>query len=111
MTVYESSVLNTDNPEEQKRGFKRILDTVLDPALEMCRRMADMNSKDATGWEKNIFLINCLDYLQVNLLFHFFISIFNFFRVSCSLIRLQTNGLKNLKCCYRNTLNSLLNNM
>ncbi|GJJ08446.1 hypothetical protein Clacol_002664 [Clathrus columnatus] len=64
MIVYESSVLNIENPEEQRRGFKRILDTVLDPALEMCRRMADMNTKDVTGWEKSIFLVNCLDYLQ-----------------------------------------------
>jgi Conserved Oligomeric Golgi complex subunit 6, C-terminal len=65
MSVYESSVLGNEDPEEQRRGFKQILDAAIDPALEMCRRMADMNSKDATGWERSVFLINCLDYLQV----------------------------------------------
>ncbi|KAF8526040.1 oligomeric complex COG6 [Hysterangium stoloniferum] len=64
MSVYDSSVLGDEDPEEQRRGFKRILDAAVDPALEMCRRMADMNAKDSTGWEKSIFLINCLDYLQ-----------------------------------------------
>ena len=66
MSVYESSVLGDENPEEQRRGFKQILDAAVDPALEMCRRMADMNNKDATGWNRSVFLINCLDYLQVN---------------------------------------------
>ena len=65
MSVYESSVLGDEDPEEQRRGFKQILDAAVDPALEMCRRMADMNSKDTTGWERSVFLINCLDYLQV----------------------------------------------
>ncbi|KIJ51335.1 hypothetical protein M422DRAFT_26752 [Sphaerobolus stellatus SS14] len=65
MTVYDSSVLSDEsNPEEQRRGFKQILDAAVDPALEMCRRMADLNTKDTTGWERNVFLINCLDYLQ-----------------------------------------------
>ncbi|KAF8518194.1 oligomeric complex COG6 [Gautieria morchelliformis] len=64
MSVYESSVLGNEDPEEQRRGFKQILDAAIDPALEMCRRMADMNSKDTTGWERSVFLINCLDYLQ-----------------------------------------------
>lgn len=65
MSVYDSSVLGDEDPEKQRREFKRILDAAVDPALEMCRRMADMNAKDTTGWEKSIFLINCLDYLQV----------------------------------------------
>lgn len=64
MAVYESSVLGDEDSEEQRRGFKQILDAAVDPALEMCRRMADMNSKDTTGWERSVFLINCLDYLQ-----------------------------------------------
>lgn len=66
MSVYESSVLGDEDPEEQRRGFKQILDTAVDPALEMCRRMADMNNKDTTGWERSVFLINCLDYLQAS---------------------------------------------
>lgn len=65
MAVYDSSVLGEEDPEEQRRGFKKILDAAVDPALEMCRRMADLNTKDTTGWERSVFLINCLDYLQV----------------------------------------------
>jgi len=65
MSVYDSSVLGDEDPDEQRRGFKQILDATVDPALEMCRRMADMNTKDASGWDKSVFLVNCLDYLQV----------------------------------------------
>ena len=66
MAVCDSSVLADEDPEKQRRGFKRILDAAVDPALEMCRRMADMNTKDTARWDRAIFLINCLDYLQVN---------------------------------------------
>ncbi|KAF8583843.1 oligomeric complex COG6 [Ramaria rubella] len=64
MSVYDSSVLGDEDAEEQRRGFKQILDAAVAPSLEMCRRMADMNSKDTTGWERSVFLINCIDYLQ-----------------------------------------------
>ena len=86
MSVYDSSVLGDEDPDEQRRGFKQILDAAVDPALEMCRRMADMNTKDTTGWEKSVFLVNCLDYLQVPSCLLGYVSKLSVtgFRASCS---------------------------
>ena len=43
----------------------KLLEKAVDPAVEMCERMAEL-SKGATDWDKDIFLINCLGYLQVS---------------------------------------------
>lgn len=63
MEDYQRALLGEETPEEERDGFKKILDTSLEPALEMCKRMAEM--MPAQGWEQHIFLINCLVYLQV----------------------------------------------
>jgi conserved oligomeric Golgi complex subunit 6 len=67
MAVYDSSLLGHESPSEQEEGFKDILDVTVDPALEMCRRMTELDvKKDVTGWDRSIFLINCIVYLQVS---------------------------------------------
>lgn len=71
MTVYDSSLLegealevNIEKHTVSDSGFSRILDAAVEPALEMCRRMGDIK-KDASTWEKGIFLVNCAVHLQV----------------------------------------------
>lgn len=73
MTVYDSSMLefeatNTNSEQSQaaveRQEFDRIMDAAVNPALEMCSRMAELK-KDGTAWEKEIFLANCTSYLQV----------------------------------------------
>lgn len=64
--VYDSSLLEDVGEVAHKEGFKKILDSAVEPVLEMCQRMADM-SKDNSAWERAIFLINCYVYLQVRI--------------------------------------------
>lgn len=72
MTVYDSSMLELEATDQsdssqvavERQEFDRIMDAAVNPALEMCSRMADLK-KDGTVWEKEIFLANCTSYLQV----------------------------------------------
>jgi conserved oligomeric Golgi complex subunit 6 len=71
MTVYDSSLLEgevlDDNKEKDAiggKGFSRVLDAAVGPALEMCRRMGDMK-KETSTWDKGIFLVNCIVHFQV----------------------------------------------
>jgi hypothetical protein len=41
-----------------------LLGKAIDPAVEMCERMAEMRGGDT--WDRDVFLINCLGYLQVS---------------------------------------------
>jgi hypothetical protein len=70
IAVYETSLVDEADREQ---GFGLILRKAVDPAVEMCERMAEMKVQP-TGqgeagkgeWERDIFLINCLNYLLVS---------------------------------------------
>lgn len=64
MAVYDSSLLGDEDPAEREAAFSQILEAAVDPAMEMCKRMADLK-KDISDWDKAIFLINCTTYMQV----------------------------------------------
>lgn len=72
MSVYDSSMLELEAGHQgtdadagnEREEFNRIMDAAVGPALEMCKRMAALK-KDGTSWEKEIFLVNCIAYLQV----------------------------------------------
>jgi hypothetical protein len=72
MTVYDSSMLELEAGNQvsdteriaEREEFNRIMDAAVGPALEMCRRMAELK-KDGTVWDKEIFLANCTSYMQV----------------------------------------------
>jgi hypothetical protein len=66
--VYDSSLLHdehddTPTPGGETQNFDATLTAMVDPMLEMCRRMAAL--RDKGEWETAIFMINCLTYLQV----------------------------------------------
>ncbi|CDZ97324.1 casein kinase i [Phaffia rhodozyma] len=80
MSVYESNLLDVlpeqsslskeNGVDEDETDFERILDAAVDPPLEMCKRMADRRTP-APGqtdrdveWDKAVFLINCVGYLE-----------------------------------------------
>ncbi|KAH7102798.1 oligomeric complex COG6 [Auriculariales sp. MPI-PUGE-AT-0066] len=81
MDDYRRSLLGDETLEQEREGFNRILGIALEPALEMCKRMADLmpnpgqprpttpdgERKTILGWEQNVFLVNCYVYLQVML--------------------------------------------
>ncbi|ORX35318.1 putative intra-golgi transport-related protein [Kockovaella imperatae] len=62
IAVYETSLVDpADRPNDS--DFSTLLEKAVDPAIEMCERVADLR-KGATSWDKDIFLINCLGYLE-----------------------------------------------
>lgn len=78
--VYQSSLLGDEHglaridhdhaPKEQDgnegtAGFQRILDVMVDPALQMCETAAEEKRRLRGGWDREVFGINCLTYLQV----------------------------------------------
>jgi hypothetical protein len=66
MTVYQSSLAEDDSKEDQTSGFRRVLDIMVDPAVEMCVTAADRKDNKVARWDKPIFVLNCLTYLQVS---------------------------------------------
>jgi hypothetical protein len=67
MVVYESSLLGDEKPAERDAGFKRILDVMVDPAVEMCSAASEEKQRMRARWDKHVFVLNCLTYLQVSL--------------------------------------------
>ena len=68
MTVYETSLLGDEDVEQKIEDFGRILTSCIDPSLEACQKMADLNSsKDASkdDWANHVFLLNCFSYVEV----------------------------------------------
>ena len=72
MSVYQSSLLDDQNNEEQATGFQRILDLMVDPAVEMCTTVGDERKVSRQKWDREVFVLNCLTFLQVgrNCTFH-----------------------------------------
>ena len=68
MAVYDSSLLGDENPTERDAGFKRIADIMVDPAVEMCSAAGEEKQRLRPRWDKMVFMLNCLTYLQVCIL-------------------------------------------
>lgn len=66
MVVYESS-LGEEKPAERDAGFKRILDVMVDPTVDMCSAASEEKQRWRPRWDKHVFILNCLTYLQVSL--------------------------------------------
>ncbi|BGP43615.1 Golgi transport complex subunit 6 [Rhodotorula kratochvilovae] len=60
MTVYATSLLETEasapSPSAREYEFLDVLDAALDPALNMCTRMAEMRPAE---WDRSVFWVNC----------------------------------------------------
>ncbi|CAE6537103.1 unnamed protein product [Rhizoctonia solani] len=68
MAVYDSSLLRDEHQggvalSDGMQNFDATLAAMVDPMLEMCRRMAALRERGGK-WETAIFMINCLTYLQ-----------------------------------------------
>lgn len=64
IAVYDTSLVDAD---ERATDFAKLLDAAVNPAVEMCSRMADLRRQTATAtgaWDRDVFLVNCLEYLQ-----------------------------------------------
>ena len=52
--------------DERETDFAKLLEKAVDPAVEMCERMAGLGK--IGDWERDIFLMNCLGYVQVGVM-------------------------------------------
>lgn len=66
-SVSSSSVTSAEHQELAAEGCSAILDRMVDPAVEMCVLAADEKHRLRPSWDKEVFIINVLSYLQVRL--------------------------------------------
>ncbi|KAI0929236.1 hypothetical protein AcW1_006229 [Taiwanofungus camphoratus] len=64
MVVFQSSLLGTESEEELTSVFREILDKMMDPAIEMCITAAGDKQLSRPKWDKSVFVLNTLAYLQ-----------------------------------------------
>ncbi|KAL0946384.1 hypothetical protein HGRIS_012614 [Hohenbuehelia grisea] len=64
MSVYTSSLLGDEPEEERVAGFGRILDITIDPAIDMCMNASKDKQHLRQNWDRAVFVLNCLAYLQ-----------------------------------------------
>ncbi|WVW82047.1 hypothetical protein I302_104052 [Kwoniella bestiolae CBS 10118] len=69
LAVYSTSLVDPSERESDS-DLAKLLDKSIDPCVEMCERMAEMRRSTVGGgsaggdWEKDLFMVNCLGYLQ-----------------------------------------------
>ncbi|KAF9460640.1 oligomeric Golgi complex subunit 6 [Collybia nuda] len=64
MTVYQSSLLGEEDEDERATGFQKILDIMIDPAIEMCTSTSTEKQRLRPRWDQPVYVLNCLSYLQ-----------------------------------------------
>lgn len=64
MVVYDSSLLGDETEEQLAAGFRDILDKMVDPAIETCLTSSEEKRKHRPTWDKSVFVLNTLAYLQ-----------------------------------------------
>ena len=67
MIVYESSLMEDETLEEQASGARQILDSMVDPAIEMCLTASEEKHKLRQKWDYRVFVLNCLTYVKVGM--------------------------------------------
>lgn len=65
MQVYQSSLLGNEEEDEISAGFNQILDIMVDPVVQMCITNSEEKVKLRPRWDGQVFILNCLCYLQV----------------------------------------------
>lgn len=58
--MYDTSLVDA---AERETDFAKLLAAAVDPAVEMCERMADLRKSTDGTWDRDVFLVNCLEYL------------------------------------------------
>ncbi|KAF8176766.1 oligomeric complex COG6-domain-containing protein [Pholiota molesta] len=64
MQVYQSSLLGTEDEDEINAGFNQVLDIMIDPVVQMCITNSEEKMKARPRWDGQVFILNCLCYLQ-----------------------------------------------
>ncbi|WVR03673.1 hypothetical protein IAU60_000668 [Kwoniella sp. DSM 27419] len=65
LSVYSTSLVDPSE-READTDLAKLLEKTVNPCVEMCERMAEMRRGTAGGgdWERDVFMVNCLGYLQ-----------------------------------------------
>ncbi|KAJ7593358.1 oligomeric complex COG6 [Mycena floridula] len=63
MSVYQMSFLGDEDADQQISGFQRVLDIMVDPAVQMCTEMAEDKQPLRLRWDMPVFVLNCLSYI------------------------------------------------
>lgn len=64
MVVYDSSLMGDETEEQLAAGFRDIMDKMVDPAIETCMTSSEEKRKHRPTWDKSVFVLNTLTYLQ-----------------------------------------------
>ncbi|KAF8967344.1 oligomeric complex COG6-domain-containing protein [Flammula alnicola] len=64
MLVYQSSLLGDEDEAEINSGFNQVLDIMIDPVVIMCISNGEEKKKVRPRWDAEVFVLNCLCYLQ-----------------------------------------------
>ncbi|KAG6864681.1 hypothetical protein C0991_007923, partial [Blastosporella zonata] len=64
MGVYQSSFLGEEDDTEQVAGFEKILDIMIDPAIEMVISANEEKQRLRPKWDQPIYVLNCLSYIE-----------------------------------------------
>jgi conserved oligomeric Golgi complex subunit 6 len=65
MTVYQSSLLGEEDKAAKVAGFEKILDIMVDPAVEMIASTSEEKKRLRPRWDQAVYVLNCLCYLDV----------------------------------------------
>ena len=65
MVVYESSLTEGETPEQQASGAKGIMNSMVDPAIQMCLTASEGKHRLRPKWDYRVFVLNCLTYVKV----------------------------------------------
>ncbi|KAG6911409.1 hypothetical protein DXG01_016506 [Tephrocybe rancida] len=68
MSVYQSSFLGDEDEIEQVAGFEKILDIMVDPAVEMATSENEEKRRLRPKWDQPVYVLNCLSYIELELL-------------------------------------------
>ncbi|GLB45160.1 putative conserved oligomeric complex COG6 [Lyophyllum shimeji] len=64
MAVYQSSFLGDEDEAEQVAGFHKILDIMVDPAVEMSTSANEEKLRLRPKWDQPVYTLNCLSHIE-----------------------------------------------
>ena len=77
-------MLGDEGEDEKDTGFRQVLDIMVTPVSSMCISNSAQKKTVRPEWDDKVFVLNCLCYLQVRILFYFILFPFRLAFVSAA---------------------------
>ena len=74
-------MLGDEGEDEKDTGFRQVLDIMVTPVSSMCISNSAQKKTVRPEWDDKVFVLNCLCYLQVRILFYFLFASLLFLRL------------------------------